>query len=204
MSLHRLKSRFQTLLRPLVAALARLGVTANQVTIGTCVLSVAIGALLAARPDAVTLFLLLPTWNLLRMASNAIDGMLAREHGQASALGGYLNELADVFADAALVLPFALLPGVPPVPVLAAIFLAAVAEFAGVLGVAAGGDRRHDGPLGKSDRALVFGVTGLLVGCGVAPGPWIGWVAAIAAVLLMVTIAQRVRRGLAGAGHRAA
>lgn len=204
MSLHRLKSRFQALLRPLVTALARLGVTANQVTVGACLLSVAIGVLLALHPDAVALFLLLPLWNPVRMALNAVDGMLAREHGQASALGGYLNELADVFADAALVLPFALLPGVPPAAVLAAIFLAAVAEFAGVLGIAAGGDRRHDGPLGKSDRALVFGVTGLLVGCGVTPGPWIGWVAAIAAVLLVVTIAQRVRRGLAAAGHRTA
>ena len=31
----------------------------------------------------------------------------AREHGQKSALGGYLNELADVIADAALYVPFA-------------------------------------------------------------------------------------------------
>ena len=30
------------------------------------------------------------------MALNAIDGMLAREHGQKSTLGAYLNELTDV------------------------------------------------------------------------------------------------------------
>lgn len=204
MSLYRLKTRFQALLRPLVVVLARRGVTANQVTVCTCLVSMAIGSLLALQRDTFALFLLLPVWNFLRMVLNAIDGMLAREHGQASALGGYLNELADVFADAALVLPFALLPGVPPAAVLAAIFLAAVAEFAGVLGIAAGGDRRHDGPLGKSDRALVFGTAGLLVGCGIAPGVWVAWVAAIAAALLAVTVVQRVRRGLAGAGRRTA
>ena len=36
------------------------------------------------------------------MALNAIDGMLAREHGQKSALGGILNELGDVVSDAAI------------------------------------------------------------------------------------------------------
>jgi CDP-diacylglycerol--glycerol-3-phosphate 3-phosphatidyltransferase len=42
------------------------------------------------------------------MALNAIDGMLAREHGQASRLGAVLNELGDVVADAGLYLPLAL------------------------------------------------------------------------------------------------
>ena len=41
------------------------------------------------------------------MALNAMDGMLAREFGQQSALGGYLNEITDIVADAALYLPFA-------------------------------------------------------------------------------------------------
>ena len=36
------------------------------------------------------------------MAFNAIDGMLAREFGQKSRLGAYLNELTDVVSDAAL------------------------------------------------------------------------------------------------------
>ena len=56
---------------------------------------------------AVWPFLLLPLWLFLRMALNAIDGMLAREFGQQSALGAYLNELSDVVSDAALYLPFA-------------------------------------------------------------------------------------------------
>ena len=37
--------------------------------------------------------LLVGPWLFVRMALNAIDGMLAREHGQKSALGGILNEL---------------------------------------------------------------------------------------------------------------
>lgn len=47
-------------------------------------------------PSQPLLYLLLPLWMLLRMALNAVDGMLAREFGQQSRLGAYLNELCDV------------------------------------------------------------------------------------------------------------
>jgi hypothetical protein len=109
MTLHTLKPRFQSLLRPAVRSLHGAGVSANQVTVSTGVVSVALGAGLAVAADAGQLqwFLLLPPWFLLRMALNAIDGLLAREFGQRSTLGAYLNELSDLVADAALYLPFA-------------------------------------------------------------------------------------------------
>lgn len=50
----------------------------------------------------------------LRMAPNAIDGMLAREFGQQSCLGAYLNELCDVVADSALFLFRRSLPSTSP------------------------------------------------------------------------------------------
>src|SRR5262249_25273306 len=75
LSVYELKPRFQSLLRPLTARLYAAGVTANQVTVFACVVSVALGALLTARPDP-RLFLLIPAWLFLRMAFNAIDGML--------------------------------------------------------------------------------------------------------------------------------
>lgn len=68
------------------------------------------------------------------MALNAIDGMLAREFGQQSRLGAYLNELADIVSDAILYLPFALLGGVEPALVIALTLLAVASEYAGVLG----------------------------------------------------------------------
>lgn len=45
-SVYDLKSRFQTLLRPICERLARHGVTANQVTITAIVLSIIYGVLL--------------------------------------------------------------------------------------------------------------------------------------------------------------
>ena len=92
------------------------------------------------------------------MALNAMDGMMAREYGQQTLFGCYLNELADIVSDAFLYLPFAQLPEFWPPFVLLFIFLAALAETAGILGVLAGASRRYDGPLGKSDRAALLGL----------------------------------------------
>ena len=160
-TIYALKPRFQALLRPLAAALARAGVTANQVTVATLFVSVCVGAFVAWRADAVWPLLLVPSWLPIRMAANAIDGMLAREFGQRSALGAYLNELSDVVADAALYLPFALLPPFGLASVGLVVLLSALSEMAGALGPMVGAPRRYDGPMGKSDRAFVFGALGL-------------------------------------------
>jgi hypothetical protein len=110
MTLYALKPKFQALLRPQVERLAARGVTANQVTLLAALVSVLVGALVAGFHRTPVIFLLLPVWLFARMALNAVDGMLAREFGQQSRLGGYLNELCDIVSDAALVLPFVLLP----------------------------------------------------------------------------------------------
>lgn len=196
MTLYALKPKFQALLRPLVERLAAHGVTANQVTLLAAVVSVLVGALVAALHGYHVVFLLLPVWLFARMAFNAIDGMLAREFGQQSRLGGYLNELCDIVSDAALVLPFALLPAFGPAPVLVVVFLAVLGEYAGVMGPLVGASRRYDGPLGKSDRALVFGALGLWIGLGFPLGDWAGGLMPLIALLLVWTLVNRVRRGL--------
>ena len=79
MSIYELKPKFQNLLRPLARRLYSAGVTANQVTLIACILSILLGMLLAKFAEVSTLFFLLPIWMFLRMVLNAIDGMLAHE-----------------------------------------------------------------------------------------------------------------------------
>lgn len=196
MSIYALKPRFQDLLRPLVRQLHAAGVTANQVTVTACALSVALAIMLIALPEYPWLFVLVPLWLFLRMALNAIDGMLAREFGQASALGAMLNELGDVIADTALYLPFAFIAGSNPWLIAAVILLAALSEFAGVLGIMIGASRRYDGPMGKSDRALVFGIMGLLAGLSVPLAGFANWVWVAVAMLTALTVINRVRGAL--------
>jgi CDP-diacylglycerol---glycerol-3-phosphate 3-phosphatidyltransferase len=195
-SVYDLKPRFQGLLRPLTGRLARAGVTANQVTVAAALLSVAAGALVAWRPDARWPLLLLPAVLLVRMALNAVDGMLAREHGMKSRLGAVLNELGDVVSDAALYLPLALVPGVPGALVAPAVVLAVTSEMAGVVAVQVGAGRRYDGPMGKSDRAAAFGAAALLLGLGLPPGLWLDLLLAAVLALLAATIVNRARGAL--------
>ena len=197
MSIYALKPRFQSLLRPLTAALARAGVTANQVTLAACVVSMLVAVFVAWRADERWPFVLVPLWMLLRMAFNAIDGMLAREFGQKSPLGAYLNELTDVVSDSALYLPFAFVAPFSLWSVAGVVLLAAISEYAGVLGLMVGASRRYDGPMGKSDRAFVFGALGLWIGVASPLPAWAAYVMPVVAVALVVTIVNRVRRGLA-------
>lgn len=202
-SVYDLKPAFQNLLRPIVRGLARSGVTANQVTVAALVLSLATGEVIAWMRAPRTL-LLLPVVLFLRMALNAMDGMLAREHNQKSALGAILNELGDVVADAALYLPLAVIPGFDPALVIGVVFLALLSEMTGIIGVQIGASRRYDGPMGKSDRAFLFGLMGLLVGLAVPPGPAIRYLLIAMLALLSLTIINRARRALSELKAKAA
>jgi CDP-diacylglycerol--glycerol-3-phosphate 3-phosphatidyltransferase len=200
-SIYDLKPKFQGLLRPLVRSLAKGGVTANQVTIVAAALSGATGAALLRFPTERWALLAVPVVLFLRMALNAIDGMLAREHNQKSRLGAVLNELGDVLADAALYLPFAAVPGLPSPLIVMVVVLAIIGEMAGVVAIQVGAERRYDGPMGKSDRAFAFGLLALLLGAGLQPGSWCTLFLAAVAILAMLTILNRCRRALAKGGR---
>ena len=196
LTVYRLKPAFQNVLRPGAIWLARHGVTANLVTIAAFAICLAFGAIIAAAPDNPWPLLVLPVVLALRMALNAMDGMLAREFDQASRLGAVLNELGDVAGDAALYLPLALVPGFPPIMIVLLVVLETLSEVAGVMAQVIGRERSYRGPMGKSDRALVLGATALLVGLGLVPGLWLGLVLSAVLVLLVLTIVNRVRDGL--------
>jgi len=193
-SIYGLKPKFQALLRPIVNWLAHIGVTANQVTIAALLLSLTAGHFI--RVNGGRWLLLLPAALLARMALNAMDGMLAREHNQKSALGAILNELGDVLADIGLYLPLAGVPAFDTKLIVAVVILAVLTEMTGIIGVQIGGSRRYDGPFGKSDRAFAFGLVCLLVGFGVKLDRIIPYVLLAMIFLLVLTIFNRARSAL--------
>jgi CDP-diacylglycerol---glycerol-3-phosphate 3-phosphatidyltransferase len=195
-TIYNLKPAFQNLLRPLTTALWRMRITANQVTIFAALLSIAAGAVLLRFPGNPRALLVLPPVLFVRMALNAIDGMLAKEFALKSRLGALLNELGDVISDSALYLPLAFFPDFSPVLVVLIVVLAIISEMAGVLGLMIGATRRYDGPMGKSDRAFIFGAMGLALGFGAPAGTWQNIVLALMLLLLAVTIWNRARHAL--------
>ncbi len=195
-SIYDLKPRFQALLRPLNQSLVNNGITANTVTLAAMVLSIMLGVAIAAFPATQWLLLLMPLWLFVRMALNAIDGMLAREHQMQSRLGAVLNEIGDVVSDSALYLPLALVPGVDALPVVLIAVIAIMVEMVGVVAIQIGASRRYDGPFGKSDRAFAFGFLCLLLGLGVTPGAWSTGLLWLMLALSAITLLNRARQAL--------
>lgn len=193
-SIYQLKPAFQQRLRPFVGRLAARGVTPNQVTLVALALSALVGLLLGSFPQQRWLYPLLPLALLLRMALNAIDGMLAREQHMATPLGAILNELSDPLADAFLYLPFFAITGDGWVYLL--VILAVLTELVGVLGQTIGASRRYDGPMGKSDRAFVFGLLALLLAFTPLTPTVLRLIFLALALLLVLTIFNRIRGAL--------
>lgn len=196
-SVYDLKPRFQRLLRPVMKRMVRLGVRPNHVTIVAAVGSIIAGAMVPYRGW----LWLLPAFLLARMGLNAIDGMMAREFNLASDLGAILNELGDIVSDIALYMPLAFLHTNIRWPAIAFTIGAVLTEFCGVLARSLGASRRYDGPMGKSDRALLIGVLGLvgwLVPMTLHYWPWVIGLAAVASIW---TCLNRLRAALAEIGQ---
>jgi len=195
MTIYDLKPKFQALLRPIVQLLADKGVTPNQVTMFAMLLSIAVGAIIALTHGARWILLFVPLFMFLRMALNAIDGLLAKEHNMKTKRGAMFNEMSDVIADVALFLPFVFIAGVNPIWVVLFAVVGVFNEMAGVVAQTLNGERRYDGPMGKSDRVFVVGFIALLLGLGVTAGLWVNILFGIATFLAILSTYNRAMRG---------
>ncbi|KGT88577.1 CDP-alcohol phosphatidyltransferase family protein [Enterobacter cancerogenus] len=195
MTLYDIKPKFQNLLRPAVVRLHAKGVTANQVTVFAMLASVALGALLMCFPDP-RFFISLPIFLFFRMALNAIDGMLAREFNQQSTAGAILNEVGDIISDAALYLTFAFVAGISPGLIVLVVLLSWLTEFCGLICQILTGARNYRGPLGKSDRAFIFGALALVIALWPQYIGFANAIFAVAALLLCWTSFNRCRSAM--------
>ena len=186
---------------PVLKVLHKAGVSANGITWTALLLSAATGVLFWLFPNGHMLWVFAVAL-LVRMALNTLDGMMARMHDMKSVRGEILNELGDVLSDAVMFFPLVKLPGVTPGWVLLFIFLALLNEFIGVLTKAATGVRRYDGPMGKSDRAVVLGLTCLLFFFFPAVKVSFDYIFAGMSLLLVASSAARVKNGSAPTGNR--
>ena len=197
-SVYKLKPKFQQLLHPLLVWLHQRGITANEITIVAIVFSLGIGVLFWEASEVPLFFLALPIGLLIRMILNALDGMMAREFGQSSRLGEVLNEMGDVVSDVFIFFPLLKYHPESLYLVVAFILLSVLNEFAGVMGKVLGGERRYEGPMGKSDRALLVGIYGLLAYFGVAIAAYSKVIFSIVIALLLLSTFIRLKKGLYG------
>ncbi len=162
-SIYNLKPKFQQLLRPVLNLLHRIGFTANHITISSIILSLVIGICFWFADLYTIFFLLLPAGLLIRMALNALDGMMARTFDQQSKLGEILNEIGDIISDLFIYFPLLKFFISDLYLVVGFLCLSVVNEFSGLLAKSVSGVRRYDGPMGKSDRAFFISILGILL-----------------------------------------
>lgn len=157
-SVYQLKSGFQKLLSPLMNGLHKAGVTPNQLTVAAIVLSAGLAVILYYHTSYPFFLLLVPIGLFVRMMLNALDGMMAKTYNLQSKTGEVLNESGDVLSDFFIACALFSFAEINFWLIIAFLFLSALNEFAGILAKVISGVRRYDGPMGKSDRALVIGV----------------------------------------------
>ncbi|MBO74121.1 MAG: CDP-alcohol phosphatidyltransferase [Flavobacteriales bacterium] len=191
-----LKPAFQRMLKPGLQWLHNAGVTPNALTWTAIFLSGGLGYSFVLGQSNRYWFFAVAGGLLVRMALNALDGMMARNFKMTSKGGAVLNELGDVVSDVLVMWPLALVPGVHVGWVAALLWLAAVNEYAGVLGASVSGERRYEGPMGKSDRTLVWGVFCLLLGAGFTVEPYTMYGVYAVLIGLLWSTARRVSNTL--------
>ncbi|PWN61534.1 CDP-alcohol phosphatidyltransferase family protein [Chryseobacterium viscerum] len=195
-SVYKLKPKFQQLLTPVLLFLHKNNITANQITISSILLSMVIGVLFWNADLSKWFFLSLPIGLLLRMALNALDGMMARKFNQTSKLGEVLNEVGDIVSDVIIFFPLLKFQPESLYPVVIFIVLSVINEFAGLIGKIVGKERRYDGPMGKSDRALILGLYGLLIFFGISITSISPYIFGIIIALLIISTYTRLKKSL--------
>ena len=194
-SIYSIKPKFQKLLKPLLDFLYKNGVSANMITWSAIVLSAVTGLLIWLEPSQ-NMLLFLPLSLLIRMALNALDGMMARTYHMQSKQGEVLNELGDVVSDLLLYFPLLKLFSLPIYVLITFLFMSVVNEYAGILAKAVSGTRQYDGPMGKSDRAFVIGLLSLVFYFTQALNPYIDYIFLVLILLLMLSTFFRIKKTL--------
>lgn len=195
-SVYKIKPYFQKVLTPILNLFFRCQITANQITIASIIFSIVLAVAFWYANDIHFLYLLLPIGLLIRMALNALDGMMARLYNQTSKKGEMLNEVGDVFSDFILFIPLLKFQSESLYLIMLFIGLSIINEFTGLMGKVLGGERRYEGPMGKSDRALLLGVYGLLMFLNVDISPVSYIVFIVINALLILSTYTRFIKGL--------
>jgi len=203
MGVYAVKPRFQTSLRRLELRAIDAGVTADQLTTaGTaCAVGAAIMVLISALNPV--WLLAVPPLVLMRLACNALDGMVAADTRTARPLGQVYNEFSDRLADIAILLAITLRSGSL---LLGAVAMALVllSSYLGTVAAAAGGSRQYGGVMGKADRMLVLAMAAPTAAFMTEWPALTGYLAVIAAgsVITMWQRSMLIREELKGASYR--
>ncbi len=160
MGLYDIKPRFRAILTPIADGLS--WVHPDIITLlGLAASGFALSAIVYA-PQHPWMLFLVPWWLFVRIASNALDGLVAQRTGKARPFGEVLNEGVDRLSDVTLLLGLGLTPWASFAQAAWTTIAVLLSSYAGLLGKSVGVGREYGGVLGKADRMLWMGLTALI------------------------------------------
>ena len=163
-----LTSRSTGWARFLSAALIRLGVSPNAISVISVIFAAVGAALLIEQPNPVGL-VAVALCVQLRLLCNLLDGMVAIEGKRQSPTGALFNEVPDRVADSLFIVALGYAIGMPALGWFGAL-AAAVTAYIRVLGGSLGLPQDFRGPMAKPHRMAV-----LTVACVLGAVEWWGW-----------------------------
>lgn len=161
--------------RALASALARAGVTPNQISLTGMLSGVGSGFALALTPLAPgmwwrVLFACAAVLILLRLLCNMLDGMVAVARDACTPLGELYNEIPDRVSDTATLVGLGFALGGLPLLGFTAALVAMFTAYIRAMGKAVGGPQQFCGPMSKPQRMFTAAAAALF--CALAPAAW--------------------------------
>jgi len=163
MRIYSIKPKFQKVLEGDKRLLIKLGVGPTAINILALIISIVAGVVLFYSNKDLRLLYLIPVLAFVRIAFNALDGMVAREtKAKNQKFGEVLNEFVDRLSDVAFFLGLAFVSYVNTSWALLTLVAVLVVSYVGIVGKAAGGSRQYVGLMGKADRMFWLSVACIL------------------------------------------
>jgi CDP-diacylglycerol--glycerol-3-phosphate 3-phosphatidyltransferase len=192
-----IKERATGWARGLASLVARTGLTPNQISVLSVLISGAGAAVVWDHQGRPLCFFLAALAITLRLICNMIDGMVAVEHNRRSPSGEIYNELPDRLSDSLSLLGVAYACGWVQLGLWCSL-LAVLTAYVRTLATAAGAPADFSGPMAKQQRMKTL--IGACLACAYRP-QWMGWVLPLALSLIALgsawTCWRRTRRAIA-------
>jgi len=195
-SIYKIKPKFQKLLMPLLKLFKKLGISPNTITFSSILLSFLLSYFLWNAFENPIYFLFVAFGLLFRMMLNALDGMMARIYNLQSKKGEVLNVVGDIISDTAIYFPLILFESIEIELAIIFIVLSVINEFCGLLAKVVSGNRRYDGPMGKSDRAFLIGLICIIYYFTNKMDPYMNIIIFVASALMILSSYIRLTKSI--------
>jgi len=159
MQIYKVKAQFQRVLNPVKNIFIKLKISPTAINVWAVVFSILMGLAFFYSSQYRLLLIAVPFLAFLRIAYNALDGMVAREtKAKNQKWGEVLNESLDRLSDICVFVGLAFTSYMNFQLVAVCLIVTLFSSYLGIVSKAAGGKRMYSALMGKADRMFYLSV----------------------------------------------